>query len=101
MLSDGQCDQLQRMMQMEGWTEVVKPALVMRGHNALKALVLAPAEREGEYKGWTDDQIRLRIQEVEWMLHSWENEVKVNAHNRRRDELDRHNGAAQPFMANP
>ena len=91
MLNGEQIEALRQVLAMGGWNDVMKPVLANRAHLAVKALVLDPAEREGEFKGVDDAVLRARIQEAEWMLTAWSNEVSVHDYNRRRDELDRQN----------
>jgi len=98
MLSNEQCDAVRLTMATEGWNAVMYPALLRYGNEAIKALVLLPSEREGDFKSLNDDQIRARIRAVEWMTTVWKNELAVNDANRRRDELDRQE---QNSTANP
>lgn len=99
MLDNDACDKLKLTMMTAGWNEVILPLLANRANAAIKALVLLPTEREGEFKGVGDDVIRARIREIEWMMTAWKNEVAVNAHNRRLDELDL--SKQDPSTANP
>jgi hypothetical protein len=89
MLNDEQIQMLRIAIQSSGWTQVMKPLLANRANAAIKALVLPPSERRGDYEGISDDGLRGRIQEMEWMLFAWDNEIVVHEQNRRRDELQR------------
>lgn len=76
----------------------MQPALVNRGKQAIKALTLAPSEREKEFKGTVfdteDSVLRAMIRDCEWMIAVWGNELAVSEHNRRLDELDRQDSNA-------
>lgn len=102
-LNEEQIQKVRLMIAGSGWNDVVRPVLAKRAQDALKALVLHPGERGGEYKNITDDQLRVRIQEAEWMLTCWTNEIAVFEHNRRLEELERQQNGANPqdLAANP
>lgn len=93
MLNGEQIDKVRLVLASSGWNEVMKPALVNRGNQALKALVLAREERTANFKGTdldtADDILRAIIRDCEWMVGAWHNEIATFDHNRRRDELDR------------
>jgi len=99
-LNEEQVSKIRLLLASSGWTDVVKPALANRANAAIKALVLTPAEREGEYKNLDDSALRARIREAEWMLTAFPNEVVVFDHNRRLDELQGQNPES-PTTANP
>ena len=104
MLDSTQIEKLRMLLAMGGWNDVMKPVIQNRAHNAVRALVLDPSEREGEFKGMEDSAIRARVREAEWMLSAWANEVAVHDHNRRLDELDRQrtgDGIPGGVAANP
>lgn len=88
MLSAEQVDKLKLTLASSGWREVIFPAIQQRAQEAVKNLVLNPAERAGEYEGLADDQIRHRIRALEWMSRIWDLNIQVADHNRRLDELD-------------
>lgn len=101
MLNDEQVSKVRQVLMLSGWNEVMRPALVQRGHEAIKALVLTRAERSATYKGTAydsdDDVLRAIIRDCEWMTVCWTNEIAASEHNRRLDELDRQtNGTATP-----
>lgn len=104
MLNAEQIDKVRLALSGDGWNHVMKPAIINRGRQALKALALAPGpERSAEYKGTdfdTDDGVlRAMIRDCEWMAVVWDNEVSVHDRNRQLDELDQ---AANPNRtANP
>ena len=84
-LNGDQIGSLRQMLQLQGWTQVAKPVLASRARAALEALVLDPSERKGEYERVSDATLRARIQECEFLLTVFENEVKVFDMNQRRD----------------
>lgn len=96
MLSEEEIGKLRLTLVTGGWNDVIKPRIQKRAHDAIKALVLTPPERTGEYKNLSDDAIRSRITECEFMLAVWNNEIVVFEGNRRRDELERQNDGANP-----
>lgn len=102
-LNEEQIGKVRLLLQTSGWNDVMKPLLAVRANNAIKALVLSPAEREGEFKEMDDATIRARIREVEWMLTAFVNEIAVFDHNRRLDELQLQTNpdSSEPFTANP
>lgn len=87
-LNEEQINIVKQGLQSTFWNDVVRPVLSQRGNQALKALTLFPSERSGDLAGMTDDQLRVKVQEVEWMLSCWSNEIAVFEHNRRLEELD-------------
>jgi hypothetical protein len=104
MLSNDQCQKIRQTVSTSGWVEVMQPALVNRGHQAVKALCLSRSERATAYKGGdfdTDDEIlRAIIRDCEWMIAVWKNEIAANEVNRRADELDRQNSPEGDGTAN-
>jgi hypothetical protein len=102
-LDEEQVGKIRLLMASSGWNDVMRPVIAKRAHEALKALVLHPAERAGEYKGLDDGVIRAKIKECEWMLTAWANEIVVHDHNRQLDELERQQDGANPqnLSANP
>ena len=97
-LNEEQISKVRLLLQSGGWSEVVKPAVAKRANAAIKALILTPAERSGEFKDMDDSAIRAQIREAEWMLTAFDNEIAVFDHNRRMDELQRQEN---PTTANP
>jgi hypothetical protein len=101
-LNNDQLESVRLTTATQGWTEVMKPALMKRGQMAVKALVLTPSERAAEFKGsdfaTDDDVLRAVIRDVEWMVTVWDNELAVANLNRQRDELDAATGSGP---ANP
>lgn len=91
-LSDTEVQQVRLTLVSSGWTDVMKPRILMRAQNALKALVLDPTER-GAFKGTdfdtSDAVLRAMIRDAEWMAVCWDNEVQIADRNRQRDELAR------------
>jgi len=87
----------------DGWNHVMKPAIVNRGRQALKALALTRSERAADFKGTDfdteDDVLRAVIRDCEWMAVVWDNEVQIHDRNRRLDELER--AGQEPTTANP
>ena len=86
MLNQDQVEQIRLMLASGGWRDVVAPAMARRGQDSIKLLMLHPSERPS---GSPDDiTLRCRIQEVEWMLNVWKNEVVTFDLNRQREALD-------------
>jgi len=105
-LNEDQVQKVRMTLMSSGWNEVMRPIAARRAQEVIKALVLSPGERTGEFKEKPDDALRAIIQESEWWLTVWENEVKMFDINRRMDELRRQDGAGQepsplPTAANP
>ena len=92
-LNEEQINKLRPALASSAWREVMWPALRQRANDALKALVMLPSERKGDHEGWSDDGIRARIRELEWMLSCWQNEVAVFDYNRSLDGRETENGA--------
>jgi hypothetical protein len=92
-LPDEAIQKLRLMLVSSGWKDVMEPILAKRAHDAIKALVLAPAERRGEMAGVDDATLRARIQEDEWMLIVWRNEINAADIERRQlNELESRDG---------
>lgn len=102
MLSEEQAQQIQIVLSLGGWREVMRPSLVQRRDYATRALVMSRTERSDSLKGTDfdadDDVLRAIIRDCEWMATIWDKELIVYQHNRQRDELD---AANQPPPANP
>ena len=96
MLNDEQAGKLKMLLASSGWNDVVKPVLARRAHEAIKALVLHPEERSGDYKGVADESIRSQIKECEFVLNVWNNELAAYDHNRRLEELETAQNGANP-----
>lgn len=94
-LNEEQIGKVRQLLSSSAWNDVVRPVIANRANEALKALRLEPAERKGEYEGVDDVTIRARIREAEFMLGVWTNEISVYEHNRRLEELERHNNGAE------
>jgi hypothetical protein len=88
-LNEEQVGKIRGLLQSSAWNDVVKPVIATRANAAIKALILTPAERTGEFKEMDDSAIRAQIREAEWLLAVFVNEVAVFDHNRRVDELQR------------
>lgn len=95
-LTEEQIQTVKQGLASSFWNDVVRPVLANRGNQALRALTLFPQERKGDYEGMTDDQLRVQVKEVEWMLSCWSNEIAVYEHNRRIEELDAETNGANP-----
>lgn len=95
-----QIGKVRLLLMSSGWNDVLKPVIANRAHGAIKALVLHPSERKGEYEGVDDTALRAKVQECEWMLSVWSNEIAVHEHNRRIEELDRQDNGGEPQRAN-
>lgn len=100
MLDATQIDQLKLLLSTKGWQEVMRPVIGTRAAQLIKTLVLHPSERPEQDRD--DSRLRGRIEELEWMLAAWPNEINVYEHNRRLDELDRvTEDGLEPSPANP
>jgi hypothetical protein len=88
MLSDEQCEKLAPMLQGSGWREVVVPVIAQQGQSAIKALCIPLANREGVWKGVSDDGIRGALGVYEYVLSAFQNEVTVNRANKQREEAN-------------
>ena len=88
-LNEEQVGKIRVLLQSSAWNDVMKPVIATRANAAIKALILTPAERTGEYKDMDDSAIRAQVREAEWLLAVFVNEVAVFDHNRRVDELQR------------
>jgi hypothetical protein len=100
-LNEDEVAKVRLLLQSSGWNDVVKPAIAKRASAAIKALILSPAERSGEFKEMEDSTIRSQIREAEWLLTAFVNEITVFDHNRRLDELQRQQNPEAPSTANP
>jgi hypothetical protein len=100
-LNEEQIAKIRLMLQSSAWNDVMKPAIATRANAAIKALILTPAERTGEFKDMDDSAIRAQIREAEWLLTAFVNEIAVFDHNRRVDELHGQNNPEAQTTANP
>lgn len=107
MISEDIANKLRITLMTGGWRDFMVPSGARRGKAALDALALNKEERHtagGPFKDKTDDELRAVIQESEWWLSVWSNELKMFDFNRQQDELlGRSNGGepAIPNTANP
>ena len=95
-LEESEIQKLRLTLSSSGWTDVMQPRILQRGRAALEALVETPNARTGEFKGMSDEDLRSRIRECEWMSVAWSNEVTVFDLNRARDELVRRQDPPAP-----
>jgi hypothetical protein len=95
MLSDEQCDKLTVTLQTGGWREVMVPVIAKQGQDAIKALCIPLANREGVWKGVSDDGIRGALSVYEYILSAFQNEVTVNRANKQREDAQNGTEAAQ------
>ena len=96
MLNDEQIQKVRQVLLMPGWNEVMRPAILNRGREAISALALSPDERKsqgGEFKDTDDVLLRAIIRDSQWMSVCWQNEITVYEHNRKLEELEQPNGA--------
>ena len=92
-LPDDAIQKLRLVMFSSGWKDVIEPVIAKRAHDAIRALVTPPAERRGETSGADDATLRARIQEMEWMLSCWRNEINLADLERRQlNELESRDG---------
>lgn len=85
MFSPEEIDKVRLLLSTSGWNDVMRPRIENRLKGFIKLLVLHPSERAEEHRD--DSALRVRIQELEWMLVSWQNEITVADANRMGDEL--------------
>ena len=85
MLSNEQCDKLAVTLQTSGWREVMMPIIAQQGQAAIKALCIPLVNREGTWKGVSDDGIRGALGVYEYVLSAFQNEVTVNRTNQQRE----------------
>lgn len=98
MLSNEEADWVRLTLQTNGWQRVMMPRIAQRGKEALRQLVLFPGERQ---QGFDDNKLRAIISEAEWLLTAFENEVKMNLEERRKEEALRQERAlSQPDSNN-
>lgn len=88
-----------------GWREIMSPAGLQRKNVALASLALNKDERQksaGTFKDKTDDELRSIIQEADWWLTFWINQLKSFDFNRQQEELLRHQqNGGEPVYPNP
>lgn len=91
MLNPEDVEKVRLVIHSAGWNDVIRPALLRRGAEAVKALVMSRTERAERYAksdlNTDDDVLRAIVRDVEWMASVWLNEIAVADHNRRLDEL--------------
>jgi hypothetical protein len=93
MLEEDQIQKIRLVLTSSGWNDVMRPAILNRGNQALRQLCLSPSERPGKE---TDEHLRATIQTCEWMAACWSNEIVLFEGNRL-NELQRNGSTA----ANP
>lgn len=76
-LNPEEIQQVRLTLETSGW-KVMEKVIANRTHDAIRALVLSPSERTGETKEMTDETIRARVREGEWMLFVWRNEIRLH-----------------------
>lgn len=91
MLSLDDVEKVRLVVHSSGWNDVMRPALLRRAGEAMKALVMSRSERAERYAksafNAEDDVLRAIINDVEWFTTAWVNELLVADHNRRLEEL--------------
>lgn len=92
-------EKLRATMASSGWNDVIEPSLINRSKQILNALRTVPGKRSGEFKELEDHDLRAKLDEIEWLLVAFRNEIKVFDHNRRLDELDADRG--EPVRKEP
>jgi hypothetical protein len=92
-LTSDQVEKLRGLLQSSGWREVVRPAVEQRAKAASSLFRLLPSERPESYRGLDDSTVlnllRGRLEELEWLMTAFNNEVTVHDINLRADELRR------------
>jgi len=97
-LNSEQIDKLKLLLLTSGWNDVILPVIQNRARQALEALRLDPEERAGQWKGKSDQSIRDRLTEIEFLASVWHNEIAVFDANKRQEEIlaERDHGAEAP-----
>lgn len=95
-LSEEQCESVRQVLASPGWQQVMQPLYANRARIAIKTLALFQAERDGEFKDLSDDQLRSIIRECEWMTSVWKNEIAANDYNRQLAERENGHPPANP-----
>ncbi len=99
-MNDEQIERLKLTLATSGWKDVIQVIYAQRGQALIKVLVQAPDQRSGEFKGASDDLIRGRLQEIEWTLTAWHNQIVNHEINRRQEEARNGSGTApEPIQA--
>jgi hypothetical protein len=73
-------DTLDDFLRSHVWNAIIKKELQNRYDVALRQLLTAPTERP---KGYSDDHIRGRIEELNFMLTNWQQTLEESAANLR------------------
>lgn len=97
MLSEDHADKVRLTLATAGWREVMLPAMSAWLEQARDVLEVPAGQRREPFAGTADDDLRATIRCLRKLLTLWPEELRIHDHNRRRDELDRQDGAA----ANP
>jgi hypothetical protein len=97
MLEAEEIQKIRLVLSSSGWNDVIYPAIIDRGKGAVKALCKPASERDGPFKGMDDGTLRAMINQCEWMVSHWQNEILAFEHNRRLEELE----PGSPTAANP
>ena len=87
MLTNDEVDKVRLTLSTAGWNEIMRPRIENKVRSYIKLLILHPSERQE--KDRDDAALRVRIEELEWLLTAFQNEITVNLHNRQGDELAR------------
>lgn len=100
MLNEEQIQKVRLTLSSSGWIDVIVPAVLNRGKQALDALTLSEGERQkagGEFKDTDDMLLRAIIRDCQWVVAAFQNEVKIFDYNKRQEELQsQENGALTP-----
>lgn len=71
-----------------GWREVVKPRMALFANQAIQALCNPADKRTGVFEGFSDDMLRGCIVACEYVLKTFEEEVKVHRMNRLHEQAN-------------
>lgn len=85
-LPPDQIELVRRLLGSDIWNDVIQPRLVERLKDKMRLLRLHPSERPD--KAPDDSALRGSLEELEWMLTAWENEVRVADYNRQLAERE-------------
>lgn len=91
-LDEAEIEKLRYLIRSAGWSEIVRPVLLARKNILLQALVLDENERAEKV---SDQKIKGRIAEIDWILTRFEQAVQQYDHNVAVDERQRQEAASR------
>jgi len=97
-LNDTQAQELVHTLGSKGWTEVMKPVFQLRGRALMDSLLMTEEERAStEFKGHSDDQLKFRLREIQWLLSSVEQAVNSWKQNQKRESEVQPEALGSPY----